>query len=244
MIEFQQIFVKDILHGVSLTAKKCSLTALIGRNGAGKSTLLSCAAGRKHSGEIFIEGKPISSMKSNERARLCALMPQSLPSPNVTVRELVSFGRTPFAPLSGKLNSADLSIVDEAIETVGLKDFRSVSVARLSGGERRKAFFAMTLAQNTPVLLLDEPAAYLDLRARFEFMELLEKIKKEKTVLAVLHELPQIMQYADFVYVIDGGKTAFSGNCENCIGEKIPEKYFGVALFGSREKGYSASYVQ
>ncbi len=238
MIGFVDVSVKGILEEVSFTADNGCLTALIGRNGAGKTTLLNCVTGQKHQGEVLLDQVPVNGLTPKERARRCAIMPQILPKPSVTVRELVSFGRTPYAPLSGRLTAEDWDIVDSAIETAGLTQLSSASVLRLSGGERRKAFFAMTLAQDTPNIILDEPTAHLDIRARHEFMELLDRMKKEKTILVVLHELTEVLRWADSIVTLEKGRKVFEGGWEDCIGDSIPEKYFGIALSGSRERGF------
>ncbi len=236
MIEFMDVSVKGILNEVSFEADNGCLTALIGRNGAGKTTLLNCVTGQRHQGEVLLDQMSAERLTPKEIARRCAVMPQVLPKPSVTVRELVSFGRTPYAPLSGRLTAEDWDVVDSSIETAGLERLSSASVLRLSGGERRKAFFAMTLAQDTPNIILDEPTAHLDIRARYEFMELLDCMKKKKAILVVLHELTEVMRWADRIVTLEKGRKVFEGGWEDCIQGNIPEKYFGIALSGSREK--------
>ncbi len=240
MIEFCNVEVNGILKPCSFSAKKGDLTVIIGRNGAGKSTLLSCITDLKHSGDIFMEGKSISSLSPKERAKLCAVMPQKLPCPKVTVRELVSFGRTPYVPLSGKLRCEDKDKVDWAIETAGLESLCGRDVNLLSGGERRKAFFAMTLAQDTPNIALDEPTAHLDMRSRFDFMSLLEKMKPCKTLVVVLHELTEVMRSADKIIALEKGEMVFEGCAEECLKKRISEKYFGIELTGDRQSGFAA----
>ncbi len=244
MIEFCNVGVNGILKPCSFSAKKGDLTVIIGRNGSGKSTLLSCITDLKHSGDIFMEGQSISSLSPKERAKKCAVMPQKLPCPRVTVRELVSFGRTPYVPLSGKLGSEDKDKVDWAIETAGLERFCDRDVNLLSGGERRKAFLAMTLAQDTPNIALDEPTAHLDMRARFDFMALLEKMKPCKTLVVVLHELTEVMRSADKIIALEKGEKVFEGCAEECVKKGIPEKYFGIELAGDREEGFAAKIFE
>ncbi len=240
MIEFCDVGVKGILSPCSFSAQKGDLTVIIGRNGSGKSTLLSCITDLKHSGDILMEGVSISSLSPRERAKLCAVMPQKLPCPKVTVRELVSFGRTPYVPLSGKLGGEDKDKVDWAIETAGLGRFCDRDVDTLSGGERRKAFFAMTLAQDTPNIALDEPTAHLDMRSRFDFTALLEKMKPCKTLVVVLHELTEVMRSADKIIALDKGEKVFEGCAEECMKNRVPEKYFGIELTGDRKEGFAA----
>ena len=152
-------------------------------------------------------------MSNSQRAGRLACLPQVLPRPHVTVKELVAFGRTPYLPMTGTLSPEDLERVEWAISVTGLLPFERAFVDELSGGERKKAFFAMTLAQDTPVVVLDEPTAHLDAVSRFEFLNLLEQLCREtgKTFLAVMHELPEVLRYADHIVVLHDRQVAFSG---------------------------------
>lgn len=233
---------RTILEDVSFTADSGGVTALIGRNGAGKSTLLSCLAGSKrdYGGTITLDGTDLRTLSTARRARLCACLPQILPRPHVTVRELAAFGRAPYAPL-GHLSPADRAAAEEAIEAVGLTHMADAFVDLLSGGERKKAFFAMTLAQDAPLILLDEPTAHLDTVARFEFLDLVLSLRDKlgKTFLVVMHELPEVLRCADRIVVLDGGHLVFNGDAAGCLAENVPQRYFRIQLSGSAEDGYA-----
>ncbi len=235
---------RSVLEEVSFSVPEGSITALIGCNGAGKSTLLSCLNGEKrdYRGKICLQGQDIRNMDMGQRSCVLSCMPQVLPRPRVTVAELVSFGRTPYLPLTGRLSEQDRQQVDQAIEAAGLSQYRDCFVDTLSGGERKKAFFAMILAQDTPVVAMDEPTAHLDAASRFAFLELIQKMRSAtgKTFLIVLHELPEILRYADRIVVLKDGKVAFTGTGEECLRESIPESCFGISVTGSKESGYAA----
>lgn len=234
---------RQILHDVSFTAESGSITALVGRNGAGKSTLVRCLTGEKQdfSGTILLDETDIQTLSLEARAHNVACLPQVLPRPHVTVRELVSFGRTPHIPFTGALSPKDRTQVDWAISSVGLQDFTESYVDELSGGERKKAFFAMTLAQDTPVVILDEPTAHLDVVSRFEFLELIKKLRTEtgKTFLAVMHELPEVLRYAEQIVVLNDRKIVFTGGAESCLASGIPQSCFRILVTGNPTDGYA-----
>ncbi len=234
---------KSILKGVSFAAEKGSITALIGRNGAGKSTIINCIIGEKRnfSGNILLNGKNISEFSISDLSGTVSCLPQDIPAPHVRVKELVAFGRTPYLPLNGRLSDTDKRAVEKAISSVKMEAFADSFVDTLSGGERKKAFFAMTLAQDTPLVILDEPTAHLDAAARFEFMGLIEKLRDEtgKTFLIVMHELSEVLSLADKIVALKDGGVFFEGTSEEALNEKIPENCFGVKIIGSKEEGYA-----
>ena len=235
---------RQVLRDVSFTAESGAITILLGRNGAGKSTLVRCLTGEKqdYSGRICLDSDDVRAMTIGQRSCRLACLPQVLPRPHVTVKELVAFGRTPYLPLTGTLSSEDREWVEWAISATGLHPFEHAFLDELSGGERKKAFFAMTLAQNTPVVVLDEPTAHLDAVSRFEFLNLLEQLCREtgKTFLAVMHELPEVLRYADHIVVLHDHEVAFSGTAAACLSAGIPESCFHIHVTGSRADGYAA----
>lgn len=236
---------RKVLEDISFTVPNGSITALIGRNGAGKSTLISCLTGEKrdYRGRILLEDREVRGMAPDERACKLACLPQVLPRPHVTVRELVSFGRAPYVPLTGKLSADDREKAALAIEAVDMRDLEDSFVDTLSGGERKKAFFAMTLAQDAPVVVLDEPTAHLDTISRFEFLDLLDKLRREtgKTFLTVMHELPEVLRYADHIVALSERKIVFEGTPEECLAEAVPQTRFGVRITGDKDQGYAVT---
>lgn len=234
---------RQILKDISFSAESGAITVLVGRNGAGKSTLVNCLIGEKgdYTGTICLDSQDVKKLTAEERACKIACLPQVLPRPHVTVRELVSFGRTPYLPITGILSPVDQEQVNRAISAVGLQDYESAFVDELSGGERKKAFFAMTLAQNTPVVILDEPTAHLDVVSRFEFLALLEKLRDEtgKTFLAVMHELPEVLRCANQIVVLHDHEVTFTGTAEDCLASNIPQTCFNIHITGNRTDGYA-----
>lgn len=232
---------KIALDGISFSLAPGEVTALLGPNGAGKSTLLSCLLGQKnYDGAVLLDGKDLKTMTPAQRARLIGYLPQELPAPRVTVEELVAFGRAPYLPLTGTLAEADREAVAQALSQVGLEALRDRLVDSLSGGERRKAFLAMVLAQDPRVIALDEPTAHLDGAARFEILGLLKRLCRErgKTLLAVLHDLPEAMTYSQRLVVLQAGRLVFSGTPDQCLARQIPEAVFGLRLTGNAQTGF------
>ena len=202
------------LHGLSAALEPGRLTAIIGPNGCGKTTLLKCAAGLlpPMGGRVLVEGTPIDALSSRERALRVSYMPQSRLTPDISVGQLALHGRYPHLKWGQSPRRADHEIVDEALERTGLTRFRNRSVLRLSGGERQRAYLAMMLTQQAPVMLLDEPTAFLDLSSQFELMALLRAMRDEgRCVAVVLHDLSLALESADAVLLLSGGKIAFHG---------------------------------
>lgn len=212
---------KNILRNVTFDLQSHRLTALVGKNGCGKSTLLK-AVNREvaYFGEILLKGRPISEWSRKEQAKRIAFLPQMLPTPALTVEELVAMGRNPYLDLTGRLHETDREKIDAALRLTELSDWRNRSLATLSGGERQRAFLAMILAQDTEILLLDEPTTYMDMGAASEFLRLLRNLAERhgKTILAVLHDLNAATAYADTVLLLDDGILTDSSRIEAVFG--------------------------
>ena len=235
MLEIKNLSVsvrqKNILQSLSLSLDEGKLTVLIGKNGCGKSTLISCIGGmRPYTGEIHLDGAPISSLTPRERARRIAILPQLLKTPHMSVERLVSLGRTPHLALTERISKADTAAIEGALASVGIADLRDRFTDELSGGERQKAYLAMTLAQEASILILDEPTTYMDVAVSHGFMEQLSRLKdqQKKTVLAVMHDLNCALRYADRVAVMDEGCIVFHGTTDACLATDVIERTFGV----------------
>lgn len=240
MIEFKDVCVlakeKAILDGVSLTAREGEITTILGRNGSGKTTLLSCALSlRRYSGEIFADGKSTSEMTRRQVAKKVALMPQILPNPDISVRGLVSLGRTPYTSFSGILSRDDERLVSEAMEAMQIGGLADRSIASLSGGERQRAYFAMILAQGTDIVMADEPTTYMDAVTKKELFSFLGMLKgRKKTVITVLHDLTDAVRVSDRIHLLDGGRLIFSGSADEFAHSAYPKEIFGLeAVFTS-----------
>lgn len=225
---------REVLNNVSFSLTPHKLTAVIGKNGCGKSTLVGCVNQMlPYTGEISWSGQNLSLMPSTERARLVAILPQMLHRPNVTVEELVAFGRSPYVDLGRRLTSTDCAAIDSAIAQIGIEELRHAFVDRLSGGERQKAYLAMILTQDTRVIVLDEPTTYMDMAYTGEFFSLLGTLKNrhKKTLMVVMHDLTQAVRYADKIVVLDGGTVRFTDTTERALACGVIEKTFGVKRY-------------
>ena len=201
-------------HGVITVAESingtiCSreLTCLLGANGVGKSTLLRTLSAfqPKIQGEILMEGRDLSAWTDKELSRLIGVVLTEKPDVrNMTVRELVSLGRSPYTGFWGTYSKEDLQIVDESISLVGIDSLSRRMVHTLSDGERQKVMIAKALAQQTPVIYLDEPTAFLDYPSKVEVLQLLRRISREagKTIFLSTHDVELALQLADTVWLM------------------------------------------
>ncbi len=185
---------RTIAHGLTASLPPASVTALIGANGVGKSTLLRTIAGLQPAieGHVRWEGRDLAAFKPKELARLVSVVLTFRPaSDGLTAREVVELGRTPYTGFSGRLNAKDHDIVDEAFHLAQATALAYRQIAHLSDGERQRVMIAKALAQQTPVILLDEPTAFLDFPGKAAVLQLLCKLATEhgKTILISTHDL-------------------------------------------------------
>ena len=188
------------------------ILGLLGRNGSGKSTFLKALVGIiPYGGHAILDKTETSSMTHRERARRIAYLPQQLSPVSMSVGTLVAHGRFARMSFSKIMGVKDREAVRHALEMTGLWEERHRSVAELSGGERQRAYLAMVLAQETEYLLLDEPAASLDIAHQIEIMELLKKLSSDgRGIVITSHDLPQSAAYCDRICVIDRGRAALA----------------------------------
>ncbi|MCS3841852.1 ABC transporter ATP-binding protein [Microbacterium sp. AK031] len=215
-VEFDDVTValggRDIVHGASLTAESGTVVGLIGPNGSGKSTLLRALyrAVRPREGRIRVDGTDVHRLSGRQSARTVAVMLQDPHTDfDLTVHELVLLGRAPYRASFGRDTAEDLRIVDEAMRSVDVSDLAERMAATLSGGQRQRVMLARALAQQTPVLVLDEPSNHLDIRHQLELMSIVRGLGR--TVIAALHDLNLALQYCDHVVVLADGRVAAEG---------------------------------
>lgn len=231
---------RQILNGVSFTLRPQRLTVLLGKNGSGKSTLLSCVNQQlPYTGEILTDGRSLAQLSPRERAKTVAIAPQNIPAPHITVFQMAAFGRNPYLDFTGRLSEQDIAAVKAALCIARAENLTERYVDTLSGGERQRVAFAMILAQNTPVMLLDEPTAHMDQGHEAVFLRTLTGLKEsqKKTVLIVLHDLNTAIRYADDLLVLDGGQLMFSGTKEEILKQRILEETFGVCRYSITQQG-------
>ena len=205
-----------ILSDVSLSVPDGQLTALIGPNGSGKSTLLKTMARilAPERGSVLLDGKAIHQSRTKDVARSLGLLPQGpVPPEGLTVRELVAQGRFPHQGLLQQWTAEDAAAVGQALATAGVADFADRAVDSLSGGQRQRCWIAMVLAQQTPILLLDEPTTFLDLKVQVDLMEMLADLAHTggRTLVVVLHDLSLAASYADTLVMLRDGRIVCAG---------------------------------
>lgn len=224
---------EEILKGINVDIKKGEITSIIGANGCGKSTLLKNLTRiyKPKSGKVFIDFKDIKSYGYKDLARKVAILPQGPEGPDgITIEELCHFGRNPYKGfLEGKSNK-DEEMVGYALKETRLYDIRNRRLRTLSGGQRQMAWIAMSLAQETEILFLDEPTTYLDLTHQIDILELLKRINREngKTIVMVIHDLNQAAKYSHNLITLRKGKVYSMGNTVNIFTEDMIKDVFSV----------------
>ena len=211
----------EVLKGINLTASPGEMVALIGSNGIGKSTLLRTLAGFQpwFEGNINIEGRSLKNMNARETARIMSFVStEIIRVPNLTVFDLVAYGRFPYTNWIGILTGEDRNIILDAIFKVGLKGFENRHVMQISDGERQRAMIARALAQDTPVIILDEPTAYLDVSNKYEIFHLLQELasQKKKTIVLSTHDLNIALREVDKLWLV-ASEGIFQGAPEDAV---------------------------
>ncbi|MFJ8539654.1 ABC transporter ATP-binding protein [Streptomyces sp. NPDC093591] len=207
---------RPVLRGVDMTVAPGELTALIGLNGCGKSTLLRLAAGllRPDEGRVLLGGDDLVRLSRRATARRVALLHQSAPAvPGMTVRQLVRQGRYAARGPLGMLREGDDPVVQRALRDVGVEEWSERDIDALSGGERQRVRLAMALAQDTRVLLLDEPTTYLDLHHQLDVLQTVVRLREERglTVVMVLHDLAHAARFAERIVALRDGRVVADG---------------------------------
>lgn len=198
-----------VVSDINLTLQSGQLACLIGENGVGKSTLLKTLTGflPKLEGSLLLDGKDISEFSQRALARQISIVLTQKPDvQNLTVEEIIGLGRSPYTGFFGKLHANDQQIVDESITAVGIEKLKNRMIQTLSDGERQKVMIAKALAQQTPVIFLDEPTAFLDFSSKVETFQLLQRMAHEmgKLVLLSTHDLELAVRFSDTLLQVNG----------------------------------------
>jgi iron complex transport system ATP-binding protein len=223
------------LENVNLSVKPGEIMALIGPNGAGKTTLMRAASGalRPQKGQISVNGENIASLSPSKRAAYMAVVPQARNLPEAfTVLETVSLGRTPYLGWLGTLNQKDRDKVRRAMEITEVWELRNRLIGELSGGEQQRVLLSRALAQDTPVLLLDEPTAHLDLHYQSGLLNLVYKLAKEEciAVLMALHDLNLVPLYAHKTALLVNGRLHALGRPDEVLTTQRLSKAYHMPL--------------
>ncbi len=226
----------QVIHNLNLNIKEGKITTLIGANGCGKSTLFGLLTKnlKPDSGEIFLEDKNIREMKLKEFAKNVAIVHQYNTAPmDVTVEQLVAYGRTPYHSICRRDNiEQDEERIRRAMEITNIYDIRNRNVAELSGGQKQRVWIAMSLAQDTRILFLDEPTTYLDIRYQLEILKIIRRLNREfqMTIIMVLHDLNQSLFYSDELVAMSDGKILASGNPKQVLTRQMLRDIYHVDL--------------
>lgn len=206
---------KPIINDFSFHVGAGEILSIIGPNGSGKSTLLKAVSRLlPYTGEVTLDGENLKAMKPKQAAqKMCMLSQKNQTPSDMTVYDLVCYGRYPHKKWYEKLNREDTEIVEWALEKTQMTSYKDRPVAALSGGESQRGWIAMALAQRPKILLLDEPTTYLDISHQHEVLELVRELNREMgmTVVMVLHDLNQAAMYSDRIVVLKAGQKAMSG---------------------------------
>ena len=222
-----------IVDGIDLDVPQGGVTTIIGPNGCGKSTLLRAAAGliARDGGTVTINGVDTAKLKRREIARQLAVLPQAPVAPEgLTVRDLVSRGRHPHQSWLRQASAEDAHAVDAVMELTNIAEFAERPLERLSGGQRQRAWIAMVLAQDTPLVFLDEPTTYLDLSHSVEVLSLVRRLADQegRTVLMVLHDLNLAARYSDQLIVMQRGEVRAVGAPAEVVTESLLSRVFDL----------------
>ena len=222
-----------IINGLSVTLATGSITALVGPNGCGKSTLLRGISRllKPKAGSVILDSQDIWKLPTKELAKRLGILPQNPVAPEgLTVHELVAQGRYPHQSWLQQWSAQDEQVTNEALDITGITEFADRPVDALSGGQRQRAWIAMALAQDSDMLLLDEPTTFLDLAYQMDVLDLLTELNQErgKTIVMVLHDLNHACHYADHLVAMVRGSIVAQGKPTEVVTEQMVSEVFGV----------------
>lgn len=221
-----------VAEALDLDIPPDSFTVIVGPNACGKSTLLRALARllKPGAGEIVLDEAPLSSYRSKEVARRVGLLPQTSVAPDgIRVADLVGRGRYPHQSLLRQWSDADEAAVERALDATGIADLATRPVDELSGGQRQRVWAAMALAQETPILLLDEPTTFLDIAHQMDLLDLFRRLHRDgRTVVAVLHDLNHAARYATHLVVMKEGAIVAQGAPADIVTAELVEHVFGL----------------
>lgn len=224
---------KTILSDISVTIPKNKISVILGANGCGKSTLLKTFARllTPQNGQIVLDGKAVSEISSRKMAKTLGLLPQSPVVPDgIRVIDLVSRGRFPYRQFLKSMTKEDFAAVEEAMEIMGIKELADRSVDELSGGQRQRVWIALALAQQTDILLLDEPTTFLDISYQIEILDMLVDLnqRRKTTIAMVLYDINLSARYADYLFAMKNGKLVAEGTPDEIITPELMEEVYGL----------------
>jgi len=224
---------KTIIQGIDLEIPKNKISVIIGANGCGKSTLLKTIAKliKPSEGDVTLDGKAINKYPPKQLARILGILPQSPVVPEgITVADLVGRGRFPHQSLFSGWSKKDYEAVEEAMEFMNITEFANHDIDELSGGQRQRVWIAMALAQQTDILLLDEPTTFLDITYQVEILDLLTSLNEKygTTIVMVLHDINLSARYADYIFALHKGELVAEGKPSDIITSDLVKSIFDL----------------
>lgn len=225
----------NIINNVSAVIEAEKITALIGPNGSGKSTLLSIISGltAPNTGNVLIDGKNITHYKRRDIAQKLALLPQKNATPaSIIVKDLVGFGRHPYKPWYKNNSDKDNALIHWAMDECGVTQYQDTLLSSLSGGEVQRCWLAMILAQDTPIVLLDEPTSWLDIPHQITLLNIVKKLNQDynKTIVWVLHDLNQALAYSHNAILLNHGKLISDGKVSDVITREYIQSVYNIDM--------------
>ena len=238
---------RDVLHNVTLKACEGQITAIVGPNGCGKSTLLKTMAGilPKSAGELWIGEKSLEAYRNRELAQKLAYLPQNRNLPEITVLRMVLHGRFPYLSYPRNYKKEDYQIAIEALHRVGMEAFAEKNISELSGGMQQKVYIAMALAQDTSLVLMDEPTTFLDISCQLRLMETVRALADQgKAVVLVLHDLALALKTADRLILLKEGNVVKEGTTEELYQSGLLDTVFQMKIRRVQtEEGWQYYYL-
>lgn len=224
---------KTILSDVSVNIPQNKISVILGANGCGKSTLLKTFARllSLQNGKILLDDKNVAEISSRHMAQTLGLLPQSPVVPDgIRVMDLVSRGRFPYRQFLKSMTREDFAAVEEAMEIMGIAELADRTVAELSGGQRQRVWIALALAQQTDILLLDEPTTFLDIAYQVEILDMLTDLnhKRKTTIVMVLHDINLSARYADYLFAMKKGQLVAQGAPDEIITPELMKEVYGL----------------
>ena len=234
---------RKILNNISMTFHPGTFYVILGKNGCGKSTLFNLIM--RHlplsSGEITVNGKELKQLSYQEQARTISVLSQSMPLPEyMTVSDMVMQGRFCYQSFLSRYSQQDQIITEQAMQQMEITDLFDKRLSEISGGQQQRARMAMLLAQQTEIVLLDEPTSHLDLKHQYLLLDMgRELVRQGKTVIAILHDMTQAALYADEVIVLSEQRIYAQGDAQSVITDTMMEQVFGITTqrVGSNKVG-------
>ena len=239
---------KVIADNLNISFDKPEIISIIGPNGSGKSTLLK-SLGRllvPTGGAVYLDGQDLQSMDRKTIARTISVMPQSVHAPgDMTVRDLVTYGRLPYQELFSKLSDEDVQAIDTALDATEMTALQHNRLSALSGGERQRAWLSMAIAKEPQILLLDEPTTYLDIHHQLDLMELVVHLYQTRhiIVIMVMHDLNHAARYSQRLVAVQNGRIVADGPVRDVFRQEILEPLYGIRAVVTEVHDDKGSYL-